>query len=175
MPKIILKKSSVEGKVPLTSDLEYGELALNYSDGKLYFKNSTNSIDYIGNGGTLTNSVVVTNTTQSTSTTTGALVVSGGVGVGGNLWVGGDNGNIVKTSYETVNKNLRSFPAAFNYSGTNIASIVYTTPSGSITKTFNYTGSTLTSIVLSGDTPQGIALTKTLNYTNELLSSVGYS
>lgn len=42
--KLILKKSSVQGKVPLTSDLEYGELALNYTDGKLYFKSATNQI-----------------------------------------------------------------------------------------------------------------------------------
>ena len=42
--RIILKKSSVVDKAPLPSDLEYGELAINYSDGRLYFKNSSNSI-----------------------------------------------------------------------------------------------------------------------------------
>jgi hypothetical protein len=42
--KIVLKKSSVASKVPLTTDLEYGELALNYADGKLYYKNSSNLI-----------------------------------------------------------------------------------------------------------------------------------
>jgi hypothetical protein len=42
--KIVLKKSSVAAKVPLTTDLDYGELALNYADGKLYFKNSSNAI-----------------------------------------------------------------------------------------------------------------------------------
>ena len=42
--QIILKKSSVAEKVPLTTDLAYGELALNYADGKLYFKNSSNAI-----------------------------------------------------------------------------------------------------------------------------------
>lgn len=41
---IKLKKSSVAGRVPSTSDLSYGELAINYNDGKLYFKNSSNSI-----------------------------------------------------------------------------------------------------------------------------------
>lgn len=35
-----LKKSSVAGKIPLTTDLDYGELALNYADGKLYYKKS---------------------------------------------------------------------------------------------------------------------------------------
>lgn len=44
MAKIIHKKSSIPSKVPTTSDLEYGELALNYKDGKLYFKSATNSI-----------------------------------------------------------------------------------------------------------------------------------
>ncbi len=46
--KIILKKSSVGAKVPLTTDLEYGELALNYADGKLYFKDSSNAIQFLG-------------------------------------------------------------------------------------------------------------------------------
>jgi hypothetical protein len=42
--KILLKKSSVAAKVPLITDLEYGEVALNYTDGKLYFKNASNVI-----------------------------------------------------------------------------------------------------------------------------------
>jgi len=43
---IILKKSSVLGRIPDSSDLAYGELALNYSDGKLYYKKSNNEIDF---------------------------------------------------------------------------------------------------------------------------------
>lgn len=42
--RITLKKSSVVAKVPTASDLEYGELALNYADGKLYYKNSSNEV-----------------------------------------------------------------------------------------------------------------------------------
>ena len=42
--KVLLKKSSVAAKVPLTTDLDYGELAINYADEKLYFKNSSNQI-----------------------------------------------------------------------------------------------------------------------------------
>ena len=41
---IKLKKSSVAGKVPTVSDLNYGELAINYADGKIYYKNSSNQI-----------------------------------------------------------------------------------------------------------------------------------
>lgn len=40
MAQVILKKSSISARVPLASDLEYGELALNYADGMLYFKMS---------------------------------------------------------------------------------------------------------------------------------------
>lgn len=43
--KIILKKSSVASKVPVAGDLEFGELAINYADSKLYFKKADGSID----------------------------------------------------------------------------------------------------------------------------------
>ena len=41
---IKLKKSSVSSNAPGTSDLDYGELAINYADGNLYYKNSSNVI-----------------------------------------------------------------------------------------------------------------------------------
>ena len=43
-PKVLLKRSSVIGRVPQTGDLEYGELAVNFADGKIYYKNSSNQI-----------------------------------------------------------------------------------------------------------------------------------
>jgi hypothetical protein len=45
---IILKKSSVTGRVPSAGDLEYGELALNYADGRLYYKTALNAINSFG-------------------------------------------------------------------------------------------------------------------------------
>ena len=44
--KIKLKKSSVVGRIPTTGDLEYGEVALNFADGKLYYKTASNTIDF---------------------------------------------------------------------------------------------------------------------------------
>ena len=41
---IKLKKSSVGGNAPSAENLDYGELAINYADGKLYYKNSSNQI-----------------------------------------------------------------------------------------------------------------------------------
>lgn len=113
--KVLLKKSSVTSKVPLTSDLDYGELALNYADGKLYFKNSSNVIQsfisdlssyvtltgtqtltnktltspIINSGalsGTFSGAIALSDTTASTSTSTGALTIGGGLGVAGAIY-----------------------------------------------------------------------------------------
>lgn len=43
--KILLKKSSVAGRVPAAGDIDYGELAINYADGKIYYKASDNSVN----------------------------------------------------------------------------------------------------------------------------------
>ncbi len=40
----IIVKSGVPGKVPTSAQMEYGQLALNYADQKIYFKNSSNQI-----------------------------------------------------------------------------------------------------------------------------------
>ena len=48
--KIILKKSSVAAKVPVAGDLDFGELAINYTDSKLYFKKADGSIDAFVSG-----------------------------------------------------------------------------------------------------------------------------
>ena len=72
--KIILKKSAVGGKIPVSSDLDYGELAINYADGKLYYKNSANNIMSIGGsgGGTL---VVATRVNPVSITISGGNIV----------------------------------------------------------------------------------------------------
>lgn len=71
---IILKKSSVVAKVPVAGDLQFGELALNYADGKLYYKKSDGTtIDSFqagsgGGGGGV----------SSFNTRTGAVTLSSG-------------------------------------------------------------------------------------------------
>lgn len=44
MTDIKLKKSSVSGRVPSGADLTYGEIAINYEDGKIYYKDASNVI-----------------------------------------------------------------------------------------------------------------------------------
>ena len=48
MPKVITKKSTVVGKVPVPTDLDIGELAVNTADKKLYAKHSDNAVVQIG-------------------------------------------------------------------------------------------------------------------------------
>ena len=43
-PKVLLKRSSVSGNAPSASDLEYGELAINFADGKIYYKDNSNAV-----------------------------------------------------------------------------------------------------------------------------------
>jgi hypothetical protein len=59
---IRLRKSGVTSNVPVS--LELGELALNYADGKLYYKNASGVITYISSGAT-TNSFATINSNSS--------------------------------------------------------------------------------------------------------------
>jgi len=43
---VTLKKSSVVGKIPQSSDLAFGEVALNFADGRLYYRNSSDQIEF---------------------------------------------------------------------------------------------------------------------------------
>lgn len=72
---IILKKSSVGGKIPATGDLQYGELALNYADGKLYYKNTLDLVKELTGGGT---SVGGTLTIYLRSGGSSAITITGG-------------------------------------------------------------------------------------------------
>jgi hypothetical protein len=81
--KIVLKKSSVASKIPLVTDLDYGEVALNYQDGKLYFKTATNTIEYFNMAdpiAVITKSITMTTDWQdtgikSTDLATGTYIV----------------------------------------------------------------------------------------------------
>ena len=98
---IRLKRSAVEARIPTTTDLALGELAINTYDGKMYLKkdNGTASIIQLANDNevvklsgnqSIAGIKTFSNTTASTSTTTGALQVAGGVGIGGAIYAGAD-------------------------------------------------------------------------------------
>ena len=80
--KVLLKKSSTGAKVPLVTDLDYGELAINYADGKLYYKTSGNTIDSYPSA---TATATLTNKTLSSATLSGSLTAGGGTGTSGQV------------------------------------------------------------------------------------------
>jgi hypothetical protein len=81
--KVLLKKSSVLGKIPLATDLDYGELALNYADGLLYFKNSSNVVQSFSSSGvSLTGTQTLTNKTLTSPTLNTPSINGGNISVG---------------------------------------------------------------------------------------------
>ena len=68
-----LKRTSVAGKVPSTSNLQLGELAINTNDGRIFFKKNdgSDSIEHIVTTDSITTgSITITGTTQTTTLTT---------------------------------------------------------------------------------------------------------
>jgi hypothetical protein len=63
---IILKKSSIVGRIPLATDLTYGELALNYADGLLYYKNASNTVTSVTAVSSIQRAQTAAGTTQAT-------------------------------------------------------------------------------------------------------------
>lgn len=73
---IKIKSSGLTGNVP--ASLEYGELAINYADGKIFYKNSSNAITELSTGGT-GSSITVSDTPPSSPSA-------------GDLWYESDTG-----------------------------------------------------------------------------------
>jgi hypothetical protein len=95
--QVLLKKSSVAAKVPLIGDLAYGELAINYADGKLYYKDSTNTIKYFLESSQV--SSTLDDITTNGNTTTNSITV-GGLSIGSAYTfptIDGSNGQVLTT------------------------------------------------------------------------------
>jgi hypothetical protein len=75
-PVVKLKRSAVSGKVPLPADLAFGEIAINYFDGVIYYKKPDNTIGVLsggggggGSGGTVLRSTFETTVSEVTQST----------------------------------------------------------------------------------------------------------
>jgi hypothetical protein len=79
MSLIKLKKSSVPGKLPQPEDLAFGELAINYADGQLYYKKSDGTVATIGSGGVLGTRTITEVTAAANQT---LFIIPGGYTVG---------------------------------------------------------------------------------------------
>ena len=120
---IQLKKSGVTGNTP--SGLSYGELALNYADGKLYYKNGSGGTSYISNqlsfdtinansslilatsGSDTLSFAAGNNVTISTNTTTKTLTINASIAGGSDPGPAFDRANAAfshaNAAYNTAN------------------------------------------------------------------------
>jgi hypothetical protein len=157
--KIILKKSSVGAKVPVVGDLEYGELALNYADGKLYFKNSSNTIQSFSNDSNNPSNVTLTGTQTLTNKTIalGSNTISGTVAQFNSALTDGDFATLAGA--ETLTNKTLTAPV--------IATIVntgtLTLPTSTDTLVGRATTDTLTNKTLTSPTINGGSLSGTFS------------
>lgn len=82
---VVLKRSAVQGRVPSTSDLALGEIAINTYDGNLFFKKSVSSTESIVSVATLNGTQTLSNKTLSSPTITGTLSTPQGAGTNGQV------------------------------------------------------------------------------------------
>jgi hypothetical protein len=105
---VVLKRSSVQGKSPTTSDLALGELALNTTDGNLFFKRDVSGTQSILAVATLTGTQTLTNKTLTSPTLntatadaltlTGTLTAGGGAGTNGQVLTSTGSGVVWSTA-----------------------------------------------------------------------------
>ena len=73
---ILLKKSGTPGAVPAAGNLALGELAINYVDGNLFYKDSSNQIKLIASNQTIS---AVGNITGGNILTGGLISATGNI------------------------------------------------------------------------------------------------
>ncbi len=128
---IKLKRSSVAGRVPTTSDLEYGEIGINTADGKIYLKKSGGgaqviSAGFSGDYGDLTNTPFTFNniTGVSTNADLGVVFHTGGTALqtdAGASFSFNPSTNVLKVAGSNVltTATLPAYPTSLPASGGN--------------------------------------------------------
>jgi hypothetical protein len=102
---LLLKKSAVANSVPTAGNLQPGELALNYTDGNLFYKNASNVVTVIASNKAISLSG---NITGGNINTAGLVSVTGDI-FGKELWStqsSGDEGGQVNLGIPATNTSL---------------------------------------------------------------------
>lgn len=92
--KIQLKRSSTANSVPLAANLDYGELAINYTDGNLFFLNASNVVTLIASTKTIS---------LSGNITGGNILTSGVVSATGSVTGSSLVGNVFANAQVVIN------------------------------------------------------------------------
>jgi len=126
----------------------------------------------IGGGSTARNLYQLGDVSLSSPTNNQVLKYNSNTG----LWENGTGGGSEET-FESVSKNLKSYPYEISYTGGgDIDFVTYDLGGGqTIIKTFGYTSGDVTSVTLSEDTPSGINLIKTITYVSGNVDNISYS
>lgn len=108
---VLIKRSSVANAVPLAGNLQPGELAINYADGNLFYKNTSNVVtvlasnQFVSVSGNVTGGNIITSGAVSTSGIVASgdvnLTSSGNISLGavGNVHItGGSSGYVLSTN-----------------------------------------------------------------------------
>lgn len=163
--QIILKKSSVQGKAPVAGDLEYGELAINYNDGKLYYKTSTNTIASFSSSETGTvSSVAVTSTDLTIS---GSPITNSGTITLSLNTVPVNKGGTGQTSFSSgyIRSDGSALSSTATISASDISGIVSTASTVSNTGSSSSTATHyLTFVAANSTSAQGLNTTSGLSY-----------
>jgi hypothetical protein len=122
---ILLKRSSVAGKAPTTANLQYGELSINYTDGKLYYLTSNNTINsFSSNGSSFTGDVVTANSVSAgnlssaniaLATTTTSANVTQATSKTTTVTANGSNGTIIMNDANFPHATMVSFTVNNSY------------------------------------------------------------
>ena len=145
---IKIKNSSQALKVPVPGDLAWGEIALNYADGKIYYKKSDNTIQSISGG-------------VASVSGTAPIVSSGGATPAISIPVATTSVSGYLSSTDWATFNGKQADLGFTpYNSTNPSG--YTTNTGTVTAvaalTLDTTGTDVTSTVVNGSTTPVITL-----------------
>lgn len=149
---VLIKRSGTANAVPLSANLTEGELAINYTDGNLFYKNNVGTTTLLVSNQFVS---VSGNVTGGNVLTAGLISATGNV-TGGNI-LGGANVNATTHTGTTVSVtgnidggNLRTaglVSATGNVTGGNVLTAGLISATGNITaNVFNGNGSALTGI-----------------------------
>ena len=186
MAQVILKKSSVASKVPLTTDLAFGELALNYQDGRLYFKKadgttisyfiSDSSALYIGTTSISSSRASAAQTLTGVSIDGSAGSVANALTIGTGLSGTSYNGSSAVTIAVTdpIPSQTGNSGKYLTTDGTSLSWSTVASGSGSVTSITAGTGLTGGAITTSGTISLATTAVAAGNYTNTNLTVDAY-
>lgn len=159
---VLLKRSSTANAVPQAGDLQAGELAINYNDGNLFYKNTSNAVTVIASNKFLS---------VSGNVTGGNILTTGIVSAGGTVnFI--SSGNISLGNIGNVHITGGSLGQVISTDGSGNLSWI-TSPTSSITVD-NFTGNGVQTQFTLSVTPTGIDNT-TVNYNGVIQLRTDYT